>query len=763
MAALFLGIRMIDRHLLIVRQSHGPSPGSLFKQAQSFGCRVSDALLPGALLDGSFLRSIESDPPDAALVELETGIQAGFLEMAERLLAGAGIPGIYVSFGAPSEDALPQARKPWPQLREPVSAADLQTALELTLRLHDAEQARELLQAQLGSVLDSMTDGVILADEQTNILVMNEAAQALTGIAELQPGSATLEEALHVSLPGSESLSILPGKSQQFSNATLVSRDGTLRTVDIHLAPVINKAWLGTAVFLRDLGGRKQVEQSLNTLSSALEQIADNVLICNRDGVIEYVNPAFEALTGYDRAEVVGKTPRIVKSGQHGKDFYERLWKELLAGKVFRAVFVNRKKNGDLFYEEQTITPLKDAQGNITHFVSAGRDITERRRLDDQLRMGQKMEAVAQLAGGIAHDFNNILTIITGYGESLEAAVGNDQALKRRLGTMMEAAERARDLTRQLLAFSRKQVLEPKVLALNSIVVDVDRLLRRVLGEDIELSLFLHPELGSVLLDPGRIEEAVITLAANARDSMPQGGKLIIETSNVELDELYARSHPSVKPGKYVLLAMSDTGQGMDTEMKQRIFEPFFSTAALGAGRGLGLATVYGIVKQSGGYIYVYSEPGHGTTFKIYFPQVDERAEQQWTQPAQEESPSSETILVVEDEEGIRELLKELLEMEGYTVFCAGLGSEAVDLAGNHDGAIHLLLTDVVMPGMSGRELAERLTALRPEMKVLYMSGYTANVIVHHGLSGAETAFLQKPFTPATLLAKVREVIGLKV
>jgi two-component system, cell cycle sensor histidine kinase and response regulator CckA len=770
MGNLLSGNIMADRRLFVVRQSRGQEPESFVGLVRRLGFECSDFLVPDAVLDGSLLASIENDPPDAAFVELATGAPGCFLEIAEKLITSAGIPGVFISLD-PSADRGPlKPREQWPHLRQPCSESETLEAIELTLHLSDSEKARELLKAQLCCVLESVADAVLLVNDRREILLMNGLAESLTGAADFQPGNTMLEEVVH--LLNSETgdgeevpLPLEQSKPQEVSNAILVSRDGTKRPVDLHLTPVVNTwgAGSGAVLILRDLGEQKQLEQSLSKLSGAFEQIADNVLICNRNGVIEYVNPAFEAATGYSRTEVIGKTPRILKSGQHGKHFYERLWKDLLAGKVFRAVFVNQKKSGDLFYEEQTLTPLKDTDGNITHFIAAGRDITERRRLEDQLRMGQKMEAVAQLAGGIAHDFNNILTIITGYGESLEAAVGDDQGLKRRLGTMMEAAERARDLTRQLLAFSRKQVLDPKVVRLNAIVSDVDRLLCRVLGEDIELSVVLQSDLGTVLVDPGQIEEAIITLAANARDSMPQGGKLIIETSDVELDELYARSHPSVKPGKYVMLAVSDTGQGMDVETRQRIFEPFFSTAARGTGTGLGLATVYGIVKQSGGYIYAYSEAGHGTTFKIYFPRVGDQAEALTeTQPAREENLSAETILVVEDEEGIRELLKELLEMEGYTVFCAGLGSEAVDLAGNHDGPVHLLLTDVVMPGMSGRELAERLTAQRPDMKVLYMSGYTANVIVHHGLSGAETAFLQKPFTPGTLLAKVREVIGLR-
>ncbi len=387
-------------------------------------------------------------------------------------------------------------------------------------------------------------------------------------------------------------------------------------------------------------------------------------------------------------------------------------------------------------------------------------EITERKQLEAQLLQSQKMEAVGRLAGGIAHDFNNLLTVIKGYSELLVEEVGGDGRLRRAAEEIDKAADRAALLTRQLLAFSRRQVLEPEVLDLNDVVANMDKMLRRLIGEDIDLVSVRRPGLGRVKADPGQIEQVIMNLAVNARDAMPQGGKLTLETANVELDEVYARNHVAITPGSYVMLAVSDTGCGMDAETQARIFEPFFTTKELGKGTGLGLATVYGIVKQSGGYIWVYSEPGQGTTFKVYLPRLEEAVET--AQPEREivrPARGSETVLLVEDEENVRQLVRQTLEKNGYTVLEARAGAEATQLSAQHPGPIHLMLTDVVMPKMSGRELAERLALLRPGIKVLYMSGYTDNAIVHHGVLDPGTAFLQKPFTAADLGQKVREVL----
>ncbi|MFL6208757.1 MAG: response regulator [Pyrinomonadaceae bacterium] len=397
-----------------------------------------------------------------------------------------------------------------------------------------------------------------------------------------------------------------------------------------------------------------------------------------------------------------------------------------------------------------------------TSFALENMRLFEReRRREEQLRQVQKMEAIGRLAGGVAHDFNNLLTAINGYTDLALRKLDEGAPLRRNFTEIKKAAERAGGLTRQLLAFSRKQVLQPKVVNLNSVVAETDTMLRRLIGEDIDLLTVLDPALAQVKADPGQIEQVIMNLAVNARDAMPQGGKLTIATANVDLDATYARQHAPVQPGPYVMLAVSDTGLGMDAATQAQIFEPFFMTKELGKGTGLGLATIYGIVKQSGGYIWVYSEVGRGTTFKVYLPRVesaaDAAAQARNVQPALQ--VGTETVLLVEDEPAVRSMSREILTLSGYNVLEAQHGPEALDIVAQHAGQIDLMLTDVVMPYMSGRELAARLQPARPAMRVLYMSGYTDDAIVHHGVLDSGLAFLEKPFTPDVLTAKVRSVL----
>ncbi|MCU1287358.1 MAG: multi-sensor hybrid histidine kinase [Acidobacteriales bacterium] len=409
-------------------------------------------------------------------------------------------------------------------------------------------------------------------------------------------------------------------------------------------------------------------------------------------------------------------------------------------------------------------TVLKE-NGTDICFEMIAEDITERRALEEQLRQSQKMEAIGRLAGGVAHDFNNLLTVISGYNEMTIDALGDDHASRPELEEIRKATDRASGLTRQLLAFSRQQVLEAKVLDLNTVVASMDNLLRRLLGEDIEFISHLAHNLGSVKADPGQIGQVIMNLAVNARDAMSgnQGGKITLETANVKLDAGYARQHLSFKPGSYVMLAVSDTGAGMDPETQSHIFEPFFTTKPQGSGTGLGLSTVYGIVKQSGGYIWVYSEIGLGTTFKVYLPRVDAESEESITGANRPTKRGVETVLLVEDEEGVRALTRHVLKRSGYTVLEARDGVEALAISEEHGKSIDLLLTDVVLQHMSGREIAQQILKTAPGMRVLYMSGYTDDAVLRHGILTEETFFLQKPFTTDGLIRKVREVLDAPV
>jgi PAS domain S-box-containing protein len=387
-------------------------------------------------------------------------------------------------------------------------------------------------------------------------------------------------------------------------------------------------------------------------------------------------------------------------------------------------------------------------------------DVTERRVLEDQFRQAQKMEAVGRLAGGVAHDFNNLLMVISGYTEVLLERTERSHALYQKMEAIQQAADRATTLTRQLLAFSRKQLLQLKVVDVNAIVADMERLLRPLIGENIELITRLAPDLGRTRADAGQIEQVIMNLVVNSKDAMPNGGKIIIQTANVSLDDDLRREYSYIHPAPYVMVSVTDTGQGMSKETQSRIFEPFFTTKEKGKGTGLGLSTVYGIVKQSGGYVFVRSEPGRGTTFRIYLPRVEEAAEPLDGVPSsQSAAEGSETVLLVEDEESVRQLVRETLESKGYKVLEAEHGEAALRIASAHPAQIHLLITDVIMPGMGGRDLAKHLGESRPETAVLYLSGYTEDTFVHEGVLESGTAFLQKPFTLQALARKVREVL----
>jgi two-component system cell cycle sensor histidine kinase/response regulator CckA len=505
-------------------------------------------------------------------------------------------------------------------------------------------------------------------------------------------------------------------------------------------------------------------KERLRLQSAALEATADGVMITERDGSITWVNPAFSRITGFSTKEATGRKPSILRSGKHDDLFYDEMWKTILAGHVWDGELTNMRKDGQLYLEAQTITPVRDARGEISHFVAVKRDVSQRRRFEEELRQSQKMEAVGRLAGGVAHDFNNILGVIMGYGEIVQRRMAAADPLRGKVAEILKAAASAADLTRQLLAFSRKQILQPRVLDLNLVVADMDKMLRRLIGEDIELKTSLREPLGSVRADPGQIEQVLMNLVVNARDAMPGAGSLLIETAAVDLDSSSLTMHPGAHPGPHVMLAVSDTGEGMDKETASRIFEPFFTTKALGKGTGLGLSTVYGIVEQSGGHVDVYSEKGLGTTFKVYLPRIEGTVTRMGVEPApRPPRAESETILLVEDEAALRSMIGETLAEGGYHVLEAGTPQQALEMAGLHQGPIDAVLTDVIMPGMSGRELAHRLRPLRPEVPVVYMSGYTDDAIGHHGLLDPGTLFLQKPFTADALLWKLHEALGVAV
>lgn len=513
---------------------------------------------------------------------------------------------------------------------------------------------------------------------------------------------------------------------------------------------------------LEEIAERKRNEKELQLRDRAIQAVSQGILITDEsrpDHPIIFVSEGFERITGYTQEEVVGRNCRFLQGKETDPETVRLLREAIQEGRPCEVEILNYRKDGTPFWNALSLSTVPDEEGKLAYYVGVQIDVTERRKLEEQLRQSQKMEAVGRLAGGVAHDFNNLLTIITGYCSLLSGLPHLGEIERESVASIMEAGERASALTRQLLGFSRQTMLEPKVLDLNAVIAETGKMLRRLIGEDIQFSLILTPGLDKVRVDPSHLDQVLMNLVVNARDAMPTGGKLTIETANVQLSPEYVALHPDSTPGDHVMLAVSDTGHGMTHEVMERIFEPFFTTKEVGGGTGLGLAMVFGVVKQSGGSIHVYSEPDKGSTFKIFFPAV--RA-QEGDSPSVDHSPDpggSEVILLVEDEEAVRRLAVKCLSKFGYHVLTAKNGEDALGVAQSHSGPIDLLLTDVVMPLLSGPLLSEKLRGMYPGLKVLFMSGYTDAVVVRHGLLEANVSFIQKPYTPQALARKVRAVL----
>jgi len=547
-----------------------------------------------------------------------------------------------------------------------------------------------------------------------------------------------------------------------------VTKDG--RTIDVEVTSYTLDFRRRSAVLVvvRDITESKRAEQALRDSEAVARGVLDTALDAylrmDEGGRITEWNAMAEETFGWTRSEAIGRlvADTIIPPDQR-EAHRQGLARFLATGE---GPVLNRRvelqalhRSGAEFLVEATIIVLDTDRGRV--FSGFFRDLREKKLAEAQLRQAQRMEAVGHLAGGIAHDFNNLLTVVIGTSDIALERMPADDPLRPRIEQIRAAGDRASGLTRQLLAFSRQQVLQPEILDLNAVVERTGSMLRRLIGEDIDLHTKLEPDLDLVEFDPSQIEQIIVNLAINARDAMPRGGKLTLETENVELGARYVAEHPEAQPGPHVMIAMTDTGHGMDAETRARIFEPFFTTKEVGRGTGLGLSTVYGIVKQSGGNIWVYSEPGRGTTFKVYLPRAERESAPARPQVEQRAPPKgSETILVVEDEADVRAVLRDILEMGGYTVLDTGDAEQAIEICKRHPGDIHLLLTDVVMPKMGGPELAETLRALRPDLRVAFMSGYTDNAIVHHGVLKSGIAFLNKPIEVKTLLRKIPEFLG---
>jgi two-component system, cell cycle sensor histidine kinase and response regulator CckA len=845
-------------------------------------------------------------PHHLCIVDYRLGHKDGLDVLRELKNRDAAAPVIFLT-GQGDEEVAVQAMKAGATdylLKSKLNAQSLEAAVRHALTLGREQEAvrvaRRALYAseqRFRALVENSSDAITLLDAQGTIIYTSQSTRGLLGYAPEELVETNLFDYLH---PEDEAgarqafqlLLHAPGIPFRLEYRSR-HKDDEWRCLEAIGVNRLQESAVGAVVInQRDVTERRRAEaerkasaDKLRKLSSAVEQSADVVVMTDRNGVIEYVNPAFESLTGYTREETVGRTPRILKSGRQNAEFYQRMWGTLLAGNVFRGIMVNRKKNGEPYWTEKTITPVLDEHGKVRHFISNDRDITERRTAEESLRSSeqryrllfernlagvyrasaegkfteandslarmlgyesgrellgrdtaefldnplepealmrelkthgqvvsyemrarrkdgsegwallnstllrdqqgnvvgregtvlditerralqqqllhsQKMDAVGQLAGGVAHDFNNLLMVISSYAELLSDSIcGTNAKAQHQAQEILKAARRAAGLTKQLLAFSRKQVLSPRMLDLNTVLADIGRMLPRLIGENIQVEIRPGASLWNVKADPVQVEQVIMNLAVNARDAMPRGGHLVLETSNAYLDEEYARRHVGVVPGEHVMLTVSDTGCGIPADILPHIFEPFFTTKEQGKGTGLGLPTVYGIVRQSGGSIWVYSEVDRGTVFKVYLPRAQAAADKYRDErPAAPPARGSETVLMVEDEEAVRESTCEYLTSRGYTVLQGKNGADALQVLEHFAGKIHLLITDVIMPGMSGAELGKRVRELRPNTRVIYISGYTESTVVQHGVEAA-AGFLQKPFTLTALAGKVREVL----
>jgi PAS domain S-box-containing protein len=521
----------------------------------------------------------------------------------------------------------------------------------------------------------------------------------------------------------------------------------------------VQNAFIGTQGIARDITDRKKTEGEVSMLAQALKCISECVTVTDLRNNIIFVNDAFLQKYGYERHELIGKPVTIVRATNIQNEPVEDILPMTVNG-GWKGEVLNKRKDGVEFPIQLSTSVINDSSGYPLALIGVATDITDRKRLETQLQQSQKLEAIGKLAGGIAHDFNNLLTVIQGYSDLLLSKISTNDPIHNQIRQINDAANRAESLTRQLLAFSRKQIMKPRVIDLNNLIHEMEDMLERLIGADIKFAINLISDLGKIKADPGQIEQVIMNLAVNARDAMQNGGTLTIETLNTMIDHRFKEDYPEAVIGNYVQIQMSDTGFGMDKETQAHIFEPFFTTKEKGEGTGLGLATVYGIIKQSGGYIYVKSELTKGTTFNIYFPRVDEPLDsEEKTKIADTNLYGNETILVVEDQDEVRHLIMDALKVYGYNVLEAPHGGSALLTCEKYEGDIDLIISDIVMPQMNGQELVERLLPLQPKMKVLFISGYSENIFSDRNTLDPGTLYVQKPFTPVELLGNVRHVL----
>ncbi len=750
---------------------------------------ISDALMPR--LDGfEFLRMIKTNEELRAIpFVFHSSVYTGLKdeELASNLGAEAFITKpkepeeFWRELAAILERVATGAKKPPPS--EPIEeekeylrrysgivAAKLEEKvreLEKSLaRRMEAEDSLRKSEQFLNNIIENIPDMIFVKDaRELRFIRFNRAGEELLGYSreELAGKNDYDVFAPHEAefFTDKDREVISNGRLVDIPEETIRTRNKGTRVLHTKKIPIPDEA--GKPQYLlgisEDITEHKKAEETLVKLSLAVEQSPAAIVITDTNGNIEFVNPKFVQITGYSPEEVMGRNPRILKSGETPPEVYRKLWSTITSGMVWHGVFHNRKKDGELFWEAATISPIRNRNGVTTNFIAIKEDITERKNLEEQLRQSQKMEAIGLLAGGLAHDFNNILTAIIGFSNIIQRKLAKDHPMQVKVGHILAASDRAANLTKSLLAFSRKQVMAAKTVDLNEIILHVGKFLKRIIGEDVELRIVPAAEDLCIFADSGQLEQVLMNLATNARDAMPGGGTLVIKTKSVAMDDSYVNAHGYGKTGGYALVTVTDNGRGMDLETKKKIFEPFFTTKEIGKGTGLGLSVVYGIVKQHNGYINVYSEPGLGTTFSIYLPIVEKVEFTEESAVALPPQGGTETILLAEDDELVRTLAVHFLEESGYTVIVAGNGEEAVTRFSEHRNEIQLLLFDLIMPKKNGKEAWEEIRKLCPSIRAIFLSGYTADILDQKGLLEQGMDVIMKPLSPHDLLRRIRAVL----
>lgn len=752
------------RKRILIVEDEDPVARDLTRRLTGFGFEILDVAATGE----EALRIAESERPELVLMDIYLDGSMDGIEAAVAIRERLSIPVVFLTAYA-DERLVERARRAEPSgyILKPYDPLTLRTTIEIAFDKDRVERQLRQSEQRYRAVVESAHDAVVTVDDRGRVVAWSSAAEALFGYAEEEMLGRSLTVIIPERRRASHAEAFSGGLSERYEALGRLKemdglrKDGTEFPLEASFARWECPEGTFVTSFIRDISRRRASEGLLRLQSAALDAVANGIIITDADRRIQWSNPAFNAMTGYAGEEARSKIPyELLKSVSVGGARLADIERDLEKNGTWSGELVSRRKDQTVYTEDVSITLVRGADSASTHYIGVMRDITEQRRLQQQFLQAQKMEVVGRLAGGVAHDFNNLLTIINGASELAMLDLGADDPVRLDLQEIREAAERAARLTRQLLAFSRKQLVKPLVLKVSAQVNTSGAMLRRLIGEDVRLVIQAPPDDAgdNVLVDQGQFEQLLMNLVVNAYDAMPDGGTLTIETRVVDLGADFAAAHHDVAAGPYVMLSVSDTGVGMTEEVRSHIFEPFYTTKGHGKGTGLGLATVYGIVAQCGGVVVVESAPGLGSIFKVYLPRVGERAD---VAVRRSEHPvrGVETILLVEDECGLRELATRMLRSVGYEVIAVGDGDEALAAMEARAEPVSLLFTDVVMPGMSGPALAAKLTESHPEIRVLFASGYTEDANRRGGLADDATGFIAKPYSIAQLTRKVRQVL----